>query len=106
MLDKPLRQIKANATETTCQCTLCTTISGPILKSFNRRRIEMYFDDHPPPHFHVITRKNQRMAAIIDNLIIWAGDADPRDTAKAFSWARENRTERRSRWQEYSEQES
>lgn len=66
----------------------------------------MYFNDHPPPHFHVITRENERIAVVIETLIIWAGDADPRDTAEAFDWARENRTKLRSRWQEYSEEES
>ncbi len=66
----------------------------------------MYFGDHPPPHFHVITRKDERIAVVIQTLIIWAGEADPRDTAEAFAWARENRAELRSRWQEYSEEES
>ena len=78
----------------------------PTLKRFNRCRIEMYFNDHPPPHFHVITRKNERIAVVIETMIIWAGDADSRDTAEAFAWARENRAELRLRWREYSEEES
>ncbi len=78
----------------------------PTVKRFNRCRIEMYFDDHPPPHFHVITRKNERIAVVIETLVIWAGEADARDTAEAFAWARENRAELRSHWQEYSEDES
>ena len=77
----------------------------PTLKRFNRCRIEMYFDDHPPPHFHVITRKNERVSMVIDTLAIQAGEADSRDTAEAFAWARENGAEMRSRWQEYSEEE-
>jgi len=60
----------------------------------------MYFDDHPPPHFHVITRKNERVSVVIDTLVIQAGEADSRDTAEAFAWARENGAELRSRWQE------
>jgi Protein of unknown function (DUF2442)/Domain of unknown function (DUF4160) len=51
----------------------------------------MYFDDHPPPHFHVITRKNERVSVVIDTLAIQAGEADSRDTAEAFAWARERR---------------
>ena len=77
----------------------------PTLKRFNRCRIEMYLDDHPPPHFHVITRKNERGSVVIDTLAIQAGEADSRDTAEAFAWARENGAELRSRWQEYSEEE-
>ncbi len=77
----------------------------PTLKRFNRCRIEMYFDDHPPPHFHVITRKNERVSVVIDTLTMQAGEADSRDTAEAFAWAGENAVELLSRWQEYSEEE-
>jgi hypothetical protein len=78
----------------------------PTVERFNRCRVEMYFDDHPPPHFHVVTRKNERIAVVIETLTILAGEADSRDTAEAFAWARNNRAALRSRWQEYSEEES
>ncbi len=77
----------------------------PAVKRFARCRIEMYFDDHPPPHFHVITRNNERIAVVIETLAIQAGDADSRNTAEEFEWARDNKAELRSRWQEYSEEE-
>jgi hypothetical protein len=38
----------------------------PTVKRFDRSRIEMYFGDHPPPHFHVITRNNERIAVVIE----------------------------------------
>jgi hypothetical protein len=78
----------------------------PTVKRFARCRIEMYFDDHPPPHFHVITQSDDRLAVAIETLAVWAGEADPRDTAEAFAWARANRAELRRRWQEYSEEEA
>ncbi len=78
----------------------------PTLKRFDRCRIEMYFNDHPPPHFHVITRNDDRIAVEIETLIVWAGEADPRDAAEAFAWASGNRAELRLRWHEYSEEES
>jgi hypothetical protein len=56
----------------------------PTIIRFNRCRIEMYFDDHPPPHFHVITRKDERIAVVIETLVIQAGGADSRDTEEAF----------------------
>jgi hypothetical protein len=65
----------------------------------------MYFDDHPPPHFHVITRKDERIVVVIETLTIRAGLADPRDTVEAFDWARVNRNELRALWQKYSETE-
>jgi hypothetical protein len=65
----------------------------------------MYFADHPPPHFHVITRDDERIAMTIEALAIQAGEADPRDIAEAIEWARGNRTELRERWRLYSEEE-
>jgi hypothetical protein len=44
----------------------------------------MYFDDHPPPHFHLITRNNERVSVVIDTLVIQAGEADSRDIAEAL----------------------
>ena len=38
----------------------------PTVKRFDRCRIEMYFGDHPPPHFHVITRNDERISVVID----------------------------------------
>ena len=77
----------------------------PTVKRFNCCRIEMYCDDHPPPHFHVITRNDERVAVVIETLSVQAGEADSRDTAEALAWARENRAELRTRWQQYSDEE-
>jgi len=66
----------------------------------------MYFADHAPPHFHVITRKDERIAVTIETLAILAGEADPRDTADTLGWARANRKELRERWRMYSEEDT
>ena len=64
----------------------------------------MYFGDHPPPHFHVITRSNERIAVVIETLAVLDGKADPRDTEVALRWASRNKPELRTRWQVYSEE--
>jgi len=64
----------------------------------------MYFGDHPPPHFHVITRNNERIAVVIETMAVLAGKADPRDTGEALRWASRNKAELRARWQMYSEE--
>jgi len=66
----------------------------------------MYFCDHPPPHFHVVTRSDEAAVFLIETLVLWAGEADSRDTAEALAWAADNRPELRARWQQYSEEES
>jgi hypothetical protein len=63
----------------------------------------MYFQDHAPPHFHVITNSNERVTVIIESLAILAGDADARDIFEALEWAKNNRETLRGLWQEYSE---
>ncbi len=77
----------------------------PTIKRFRRCRIEMYFADHPPPHFHIVTRDDERVAVTIETIAIWAGGADPRDIADAMEWAGDNRAELRERWKLYSEEE-
>ena len=64
----------------------------------------MYFGDHPPPHFHVITRSEEAAVYLIETLALWAGDADPRDTKEALDWAAVNRAELWARWRQYSEE--
>jgi len=78
----------------------------PTVRRFNRCRIEMYFGDHPPPHFHVITRSDEAAVFLIETLARWAGEADSRDTEEALAWAAFNRPELWARWQQYSEEES
>ena len=75
----------------------------PTVQRFDRCRIEMYFGDHPPPHFHAITRGDERVAVRIDTLEVWAGEADPRDLAEALAWAADHRDELWARWRAYSE---
>jgi Domain of unknown function (DUF4160) len=73
------------------------------VRRFERCRITMYFQDHAPPHFHVITNSNERVTVIIESLAILAGDADARDISEALEWAKNNRETLRGLWQEYSE---
>lgn len=63
----------------------------------------MYFRDHPPPHFHVVTRSNERVAVLIESLAIMAGSADGRDLEEALAWAAGNRETLRRLWRQYSE---
>jgi hypothetical protein len=65
----------------------------------------MYFGDHAPPHFHVLTRADEQVKVAIETLVVLDGEADPRDTAEAFEWAASNREELRARWRQYSEEE-
>lgn len=77
----------------------------PTIKRFGRCRIEMYFGDHNPPHFHVITTGGERVAVTIRTLSVMAGSARERDIAEAIEWAGRNKGVLTSRWAKYSESE-
>lgn len=64
----------------------------------------MYFKDHPPPHFHVVTRSEERVVVQIESLAVVAGIADTRDLDEALAWARGNRETLRRLWRRYSEE--
>lgn len=74
----------------------------PTVRRFDRCRVEMYFRDHAPPHFHIVTRSDERVAVLIETLGIMAGAADVRDLEEALSWAASNRETLRRLWREYS----
>jgi len=46
----------------------------PTVARFSRCRISVYFDDHPPPHFHVITNDDRECVYRIDTLELWDGE--------------------------------
>ena len=53
----------------------------------------MYFDDHNPPHFHVIY--NEYQAAIgINDFTILEGDLPPKALGLVAEWAKERTCER------------
>lgn len=79
----------------------------PTVKRFARCRIVIHCDEHPPPHFHVLTNDNEAAAVyLIETLELRDGDIRPRDAAEALAWAAENRAELYACWREYAEEES
>jgi hypothetical protein len=60
--------------------------------------ITMYYNDHPPPHFHV--RYNQQKAIIdIETLSILEGKLTPRVLGLVVEWAAMHQSELRENWQ-------
>ncbi|MEA5627247.1 DUF4160 domain-containing protein [Nostoc sp. UHCC 0251] len=60
--------------------------------------ITMYYNDHPPPHFHV--RYNKQKAIIdIETLSILEGKLTPRVLGLVIEWAAMHKSELRENWQ-------
>ncbi|MEK6481993.1 DUF4160 domain-containing protein [Catalinimonas sp. 4WD22] len=70
----------------------------PEISRFYGIIIRMFYNDHSPPHFHVIYQENE---AIIDikTLEILEGHLPKRAKSLAIEWAIEHRDELITNWQ-------
>ena len=69
----------------------------PELSRFFGIIILMFFDDHPPPHFHV--RYGQQKAIVsIETLAVLDGRLSPRVLGLVVEWASLHRLELRKAW--------
>lgn len=69
----------------------------PRVSSFYGIVIEMYYGDHPPPHFHARYGGQVAKIAIVDGEII-AGDLPGRALRLVREWLREHRDELETNW--------
>ena len=75
----------------------------PEISRFLGIIITMYYNDHPPPHFHV--RYNQQKAIIeIQNLSIIQGKLTPRILGLVIEWAAIHKAELLANWQRARQQ--
>jgi hypothetical protein len=61
----------------------------------------MYFDDHPPPHVHVIGRDFQALVRIADAEVI-EGAMPSRHQREALAWIRANSESLEAKWDEFN----
>jgi hypothetical protein len=57
----------------------------------------MYFDEHPPPHFHVYYQEHQAVMAI-NTLDVTLGTLPRRALSLVLEWALAHRDELRQNW--------
>ncbi|WP_017325470.1 DUF4160 domain-containing protein [Synechococcus sp. PCC 7336] len=70
----------------------------PEISRFLGIIITMYYNDHPPSHFHV--RYNQQKALInIETLSILEGKLSPRVLGLVIEWATIHQAELKQNWQ-------
>jgi len=70
----------------------------PEISRFLGIIITMYYNNHPPPHFHV--RYNQQKAIIdLKNLSILEGKLSPKVLGLVIEWAALHQTELLENWQ-------
>ncbi|HYC50920.1 MAG TPA: DUF4160 domain-containing protein [Gemmatimonadaceae bacterium] len=69
----------------------------PTISTFYGVTIRMYWDDHPPPHFHARYR-DHRAVIEIDTLGILRGDLPRRALTLILEWALLHRKELADNW--------
>jgi len=70
----------------------------PTISEFFGILIRMYYDDHNPPHFHVIYGEHEAQISI-KTLEILKGKLPKRVLAMVLEWAVEHRAELNADWQ-------
>jgi len=70
----------------------------PEISRFFGIIIRMYFDDHPPPHFHAVYGKHEAQIAI-NPMTILRGHLPRRAKSMVLEWAALNQTELMRNWE-------
>jgi hypothetical protein len=71
----------------------------PVIVRLQHCVIAMYFRDHNPPHFHVVTPDAEAQMALA-SLELMEGSVDRRALREARAWAEEHRDELWAKWDE------
>ena len=70
----------------------------PEVSRFFGMRITMYFNDHPPPHFHVRAGGHKALIGI-NSLAVLEGHLTPRALGLVIEWAALHQAELLENWE-------
>ena len=70
--------------------TVCNSKTG-------KWKITMYFGDHNPPHFHIVSANGEALVEI-ETMTVIAGSVSPAILRAALKWSAANREILRNRW--------
>lgn len=74
----------------------------PTIADFGGFKCTMYYDDHNPPHFHVLGPEWQAVFAVADGRLL-RGSCPPAAARVAKEWAAENKAFLLAKWTELNE---
>ena len=75
----------------------------PVIARLRYCLIAMYFDDHNPPHFHVIGNDGQEAEVLIRGLTVRKGTVDRRAMREAMEWAQASEGLLWEKWNDFHE---
>jgi hypothetical protein len=62
----------------------------PVLARLQFCLIAMYFEDHNPPHFHVLGLDGREAQVRLEDLAVIKGVVERRAMSEALAWAKSN----------------
>jgi hypothetical protein len=77
----------------------------PTISRFYGILIQMYYDDHNPPHFHVIYNEFKAVICINDYSVLH-GDLPPKALGLVMEWARLHKDDLLKEWDFASKKQS
>ena len=72
----------------------------PTIARLPKSRIDVYANDHLPPHFHIRANEGSKAAVTIRELKLLAGDVPRAALVEALDWATPNRPLLYRMWRE------
>ncbi|MCB2056207.1 MAG: DUF4160 domain-containing protein [Geminicoccaceae bacterium] len=75
----------------------------PTIHRIGRLKIQVFADDHAPPHFHAWHPEGE-VLVVIATLEPLAGKLDARELRKAMEWASANRDALENAWRRLNEE--
>jgi hypothetical protein len=71
----------------------------PVIQRFDGYVIRMYFEDHNPPHVHVVGPDFEALVAIEDAAVL-VGDIPAKVRKEALGWVAANEASLAQKWEE------
>lgn len=73
----------------------------PTIIVLGNVKIQIFGDDHAPPHFHIVTPDGEALVRIAD-FVVLAGKVRGRDARRALQWASQHREDLTDAWRRYN----
>ena len=77
----------------------------PTISRFYGILIQMYYDDHNPPHFHAVYGKYKAVISIRDHRVL-GGDLPPRALGLVTEWTKQHKERLLQDWQRAREKQT
>ncbi len=75
----------------------------PVLVRLQYCVIAMFFEDHNPPHFHVLGKDGRDAQVRLGELSVINGTVDRRALNEAIEWAKQNSDYLKERWDAFQD---